>query len=182
MRPTACQWKAGSFHARSSTLGEELVHSSTNSEHPTWYSREGELSANDGVEHAPRSALTLLAFARRILLWSTSRISALAMHSSGHTMSKLGLVVLLQLVRLVEIHDDTVHDERLNRAGVERVHHSAAALDAADAPPLSLLAPLQARAGCGRGRQPSQRRDDDRAAAEGGGALVGACCGRPARS
>ena len=39
-------------------------------------------------------------------------------------MSNLGLVFLLQLVRIVEIHDDTVHDQRLNRAGVERLHHA----------------------------------------------------------
>ena len=39
-------------------------------------------------------------------------------------MSNLGLVFLLQLVRIVEIHDDTVHGQRLNCAGVERVHHA----------------------------------------------------------
>ena len=56
LRPTACQEKAESFHACSSMLGEVMAHLSTQSEHPTWYSREGDLSANDGVEHAPRCA------------------------------------------------------------------------------------------------------------------------------
>ena len=71
-----------------------------------------------------RAALTLLSFARRLLLWSTSRVGALAMHSSGDTMSNLGLVVLLHVERTVEFHDNAVHDEHLDHAGIERVHHA----------------------------------------------------------
>ena len=126
VRPAAQQGEAGAFQPGSSMHKPAVVQLWAQSEHPSWYSREGLLSANDGAEHARCCVrvVCVCAPSARLLQRNTCRISALAMRNSGHTRLELGLVVLLHVERTVEFHDNSVHDEHLDHAGIERMHHA----------------------------------------------------------